>query len=53
MRHSNKKERSAAQRFLPPGGILYSSGTKSAKKTQNLRQNAFKPLTGGKETDTL
>lgn len=53
MKHSNKKERSAALRFCRRAAFLYSFGTKSAKKTQNLRQNAFKPLTGGKETDTL
>ena len=52
-RLSNKKERSAALRFLPPGGIFVLFWYKSAKKPQNLRQNAFKPLTGGKETDTL
>ena len=39
--------------FCRRAAFLYSFGTKSAKKTQNLRQNAFKPLTGGKETDTL
>jgi hypothetical protein len=53
MKHSNKKERSADLRFFRRAAFLYSFGTKSAKKTQNLRQNAFKPLTGGKETDTL
>jgi hypothetical protein len=53
MRHSNKKERSAALRFCRRAAFLHPFGTKSAKKTQNLRQNAFKPLTGGKETDTL
>ena len=53
MKHSNKKERSAALRFCRRAAFLYSFGTKSAKKTQNLQQNAFKPLTGGKETDTL
>ena len=53
MKHSNKKERSAALRFCRRAAFLHPFGTKSAKKTQNLRQNAFKPLTGGKETDTL
>ena len=54
MKRSNKTVFIAVRcDFCRRAAFLYSFGTKSAKKTQNLRQNAFKPLTGGRETDTL